>query len=296
MSRRCAFLTTEDLDGFVVDDDLAVAPLRARGWQVEAVPWRRPDVDWGVFDMVVIRSTWDFQDDPHAFVEVLARVAASGARLANPLPMVRWNLRKTYLFDLDCWGVRTVPTVWRPGFLDGDLDHLYRDLNTDELVVKPVVGAGGQETLRVPAGDAGARRAAERAFHGREALVQPFQPSVLQEGEVSLFFLDRSFSHAVRKVPARGEFRSQEEHGGRVTVFQPEASLLRSAGEMLDRLEEPPLYARVDVVRDRSGAWAVMELELVEPSLYLRMDPRAPERFAAALERWMERSVTTSGA
>ncbi|MBW3535391.1 MAG: hypothetical protein KY453_09285 [Gemmatimonadetes bacterium] len=289
MSRRCAFLTTEGLDGPVVDDDLAYAPLQARGWEVEAVPWRSTEARWAAFDAVVIRSAWDFQDDPHGFVEALARIAASGARLANPLPMVRWNLRKTYLFDLDCWGVRTVPTVWRPGFLDGDLDHLYRDLNTQELVVKPVVGANGRGALRVAAGDVGARDEAERAFHGREAIVQPFQPSVLREGEVSLFFLDRAFSHAVRKVPARGEFRSQEEHGGRVSSFQPEAALVKSAGQMIDRLEAPPLYARVDVVRDRSGAWAVMELELVEPSLYLRMDSGAPERFAEALERWVGR-------
>lgn len=289
MSRRCAFLTSGEPGGFVVDDDLAHAPLRERGWTVDDVPWRSIDADWDGYDAVVIRSTWDFQDDPHGFLEALARVAASGARLANPLPVVRWNLRKTYLFDLDCWGVRTVPTVWRPGFLDGDLDHLYRDLNTQELVVKPVVGASGRGTLRVAAGDAGARDEAERMFLGREALVQPFQPSVLREGEVSLFFLDRAFSHAVRKIPARGEFRSQEEHGGRVSPFRPEATLVRSAGEMIDRLEEPPLYARVDVVRDRSGAWAVMELELVEPSLYLRMDAGAPERFAAAFETWMER-------
>lgn len=289
MSRRCAFLTTDRRDGPAAPDDLAYGPLEARGWKVEALPWRSADVDWGVFDMVVIHSTRDFQDDPHAFVDALGRVSASGARLANPLPMVRWNLRKTYLFDLDCWGVRTVPTVWRPRILEGDLEHLYRDLNTGELVVKPVVGASGRETVRAAAADAAARARVEDLFHGREALVQPFQPSVLEEGEVSLFFLDGGFSHAVRKVPTGGEFRSQEEHGGRISAFQPDAPLVKSAGEMLDRLGERPLYARVDVVRDRSAAWAVMELELVEPSLHLGMDPEAPERFAEAVERWMER-------
>ncbi len=287
--RRCAFLTGELPPGSVADDDLARPFLGASGWSVEAVPWRRSDVDWNAFDLVVIRSTWDYHRDPVGFMGVLQEVASSDARLANPLPVVKWNLRKTYLFDLDCWGVRTVPTVWRPGFLEGDLDYLFRDLNTEELVVKPVVGASGEDALRVPARDAAARAEVEKIYHRREALIQPFIPSVLEEGEVSLFYLDRAFSHAVRKVPARGEFRSQEERGGRVSPFRPEASLVSSAGQMLDRLDSPPLYARVDVVRDRSGAWAVNELELVEPSLYLRMDAGAPERFARALERWLER-------
>ncbi len=100
---QCAFLSTDSLDGFVVDDDLAYTPLLDRGVQVRRVSWRDEQVAWSDFDAVVVRSTWDYQDDPAAFLQTLARIDASGARLSNPLDLIRWNLDKTYLCGLESW-------------------------------------------------------------------------------------------------------------------------------------------------------------------------------------------------
>ena len=111
--RRCAFLTLEDSTGYVIDDELAYAPLAALGWQVDTISWRRTDLEWQAYDAVVIRSTWDYVDDPGAFLDVLGEIERSGTPLFNGLDLVRWNIRKTYLRDLAERGVAVVPTIYR---------------------------------------------------------------------------------------------------------------------------------------------------------------------------------------
>ena len=109
--RRCGFLTLEDSTGYVIDDELAYAPLAALGWRVDAISWRRPHVEWQAYDAAVIRSTWDYVTDPEAFLEVLAEIKRSGTPLFNSLDLVRWNIRKTYLRDLAERGIPVVPPV-----------------------------------------------------------------------------------------------------------------------------------------------------------------------------------------
>lgn len=285
MMRRAAFLTMDDPADFVVYDHLAVAPLAARGWAIDAVPWRAR-TDWGAYEAVVIRSPWDYQRDPAAFLDVLAAIDASPARLANPLDVVRWNLDKTYLRDLAARGVPIVPTAWGDGLPDPDA--LRAALGADEIVVKPTVGANADDTFRLPPGaDPGPARA---AFTDRPFLAQPFVRSVVEEGEFSLFHFFGRYSHAILKTPAWGDFRVQEEHGGRIQAVTPEPALRAAADAALDGLP-PLLYARSDWVRIPDGAagdsWALMELELIEPSLYFPYDAASPARFADAFVRWM---------
>jgi glutathione synthase/RimK-type ligase-like ATP-grasp enzyme len=282
--RRCAFLTMDNLDGFVSDDALAYGPLRRLGWDVEAVPWRRPAVAWGAFDAVVIRSTWDYQHDPEAFLAVLEQVARSGTRLENPLGLVRWNMNKAYLGDLGRRGVPVVPTAWGHDLGPVDEGAILGRLGTDEVVLKPVVGASGEHTYRLARGSAGWAEAAA-AFARRAYLAQPFVRSVVEEGEYSLFYFAGALSHAVLKEPAAGDFRVQEEHGGVIRALAPSGGLAAAGARALAAVGQAPLYARVDLVRLGGGGYALMELELIEPSLYLRMDAGAPERFARALAR-----------
>lgn len=285
--RRCAFLTLEDPTGYFIDDDDHVhAPLRALGWEVQAVPWTRPPRPWDAYDAVVIRSTWDYPNHPDAFVVALADVERAGTPLFNPLALVRWNLRKTYLRDLAGRGVPVVPTVFRDGLGRGGLAGLIDQVGGDEIVVKPVVGANAHGAARVRRASAGEELAAvEASFASRALIAQPFVPAVVSEGEFSLFYFDGEYSHAVLKTPKPADFRVQEEHGGRVRPVAADEALRRTAQAVLDALDEAPLYARVDLVRatDGSGFW-LMELELIEPSLYFRMDAEAPARFARALE------------
>lgn len=284
---RCAFLTMADPAGYVIDDDLAHEPLRALGWEVENVPWSRPGVRWSGFDLVVVRSTWDYHHRPEAFLEVLEGIARAGTRIENPLPLMRWNLRKTYLRDLAARGVPIVPTSWRDGLSAADLPGLFDEFAADEIVLKPVLGANADGAFRLDR-TAAARRAGElaRYFGGRPCLAQPFLPSIVQTGEHSLFYFNGRLSHAVLKTPAAGDFRVQEEHGGVITAVEPGPSLEAAGGTVLAALDEVPLYARVDLAAGAdSSSWLLMELELVEPSLYLRMEKGAPRRFARAVAR-----------
>ncbi|MDX1420077.1 MAG: hypothetical protein R3181_08930 [Rubricoccaceae bacterium] len=283
--RRVAFLTMDSLEDFVAYDEEAVPPLEQRGWTVDFVPWRTP-TDWGRYEAVVIRTPWDYQRDPDAFLAVLDAIEASPARLANPLDVVRWNLDKAYLRDLEARGVPIVPTAWG-GRLD-DLDALRRRLGSDTLVVKPTVGANADDTFRLgPDTDPSAALA---TFAARPFMVQPFVRSVIEEGEVSLFHFLGLYSHAILKTPAAGDFRVQEEHGGCIRALSPEPALRAAADRALDGLP-PLLYARSDWVRMPEGApggpWALMELELIEPSLYFPYDAAAPARFADAFVRWI---------
>ncbi|HSR40842.1 MAG TPA: hypothetical protein VLL48_01690 [Longimicrobiales bacterium] len=282
--KACAFLTTEELDGFVVDDELAVEPLRALGWTVHHVPWRREEA-WDRFRIVVIRSPWDYQDDPDEFLRVLQRIDSSSARLENRLELVRWNLRKSYLRELEGAGVDVLPSRWEDGFGAGRISAYLEELDAEEVVVKPVVGANADLTFRLSqASPRESLEAAERALADREVLVQPFAPGIVTEGEYSLFFFQGALSHGIVKKPAPGDFRVQEEHGGTIRKAAPEAGMIRCARRVFAAVGAVPLYARVDLVRREAGEFAVMEVELVEPSLYLRMDAMAPWRFAWAID------------
>jgi len=284
--KRCAFLTLDERGDFVIDDEHAIEPLAVLGWQVSTLSWRQTAEPWDGFDAVVIRSTWDYWDDVPAFLEVLAQIDRQ-TQLANPLSLVHWNLAKTYLQDLEANGVGIVPTLWLEGLQDRTPADCAQRLGADQLVVKPVIGANGQDAFRFSRNEDSERWAGISArFPGRACMVQPFMPNVLSEGEYSLFFFGGVFSHAILKVPAAGEFRSQEERGAEILPVVPEAGLLQQGQRALEVVSPPPLYARIDMVRNADEDFRVLELELIEPSLYLRMDVEAPQRFAQAIDRW----------
>ena len=287
--RSIAFLTMDSLEGFVAYDHLAVEPLARRGFCVEDISWRRKNVSWGDYELVVIRSPWDYQQDPHAFLAVLEQIHASCAKLQNDLQIVRWNIHKTYLRDLRDRGVHIVPTLWLDRLDSDTLPHLFREFDSQRIVVKPVVGANADDTFLIDSDPAAAAYlAALTTFSQRELMVQPFVESVVTAGEYSLFYFGDQYSHSILKTPKSRDFRVQEEHGGMIRSVQPEEDLIAAATRVMRVLDVATLYARVDLVRLPDGGPAVMELELIEPSLYLPFDPRAPERFADAIVRLMQ--------
>ena len=171
-------------------------------------------------------------------------------------------------------------------FLAPDRGTLER-LRCSEFVIKPNIGANGDDAFRLSLQDDAERlEQLEEIFRGRNCMLQPFRSWILNEGEFSLFYFDGRFSHGILKTPAAGEFRSQEERGGRIVAVEPEPLLSKRGGEAIDAVSPRPLYARVDLVRNDAGDFEVMELELIEPSLYLRTHPDAPGRFARCLTEW----------
>ncbi len=281
--RRVAFLTLHDPTGFVIDDDLAHAPLAKRGVAVENVPWDRPNMNWTDYDLVVLRSTWDYQHHAEKFLATLAAIEHSGTPLRNGTDIVRWNMPKTYLRELDERGVPVVPTLWRERLGPGDLLPLIDEAGSAETVIKPVVSGNAQGAYRLDRESAAARvDEIEAYFANRPLMMQPFERNIVEEGEFSLIYFNGQLSHSILKVPKSGDFRVQEEHGGDIRAIRADAVLTAAGDAAMRAVGDTLLYGRVDLVR-HDKEFRVMELELIEPALYLRMEPGAPERFADAV-------------
>ena len=285
---RIALLTLEDRTGYVIDDALAIDELRSRGHEVDEVPWSRPGADWSAYALVVVRTPWDYTERPDAFLDVLAEIEAGGVPLENRRSVVGWNLHKGYLRELEQQGVPIVPTTWGRG---ADSLRAVRARMSGRFVVKPVIGANARDTFVIDAseGDAAMQHVAA-VYASREWMAQPFVRSVVEDGEHSLFYFSGVLSHAIVKSPARGDFRVQEEHGGMVRPIEPPAELRAAADRVLRSLPEPLLQARIDLVRLDDGTPALMEAELIEPSLYFRMHLDAPRNFADAVEARLKSS------
>ena len=280
-SDRVALATCSSIRGLTDDDRPLLAELWSLGVKAEPAVWDDASVEWGSFTAVVIRSTWDYHLSPSAYFAWLARLEALGVALWNPAPVVRANADKTYLKDLEAAGVCVVPTFWAAR--GAKLEEILAARGWSEAVVKPVVSAGAYRTSRVKRGGTAGQAALDDALAHSGAMVQPYLPEIAAEGEWSFIFLGGEFSHAVLKTPRAGDFRVQEEHGGAAVRREPLPELLAQAREALIAGPRPCLYARVDGVR-RGGELVVLELELIEPSLYLAHAPGAARRFAEAIK------------
>ncbi|MBN1853085.1 MAG: hypothetical protein JW829_10190 [Pirellulales bacterium] len=284
--KQCAYLTMENTTGFCIYDDLTFEPLAQLGWQVDEIPWNTPGIRWNNYDVVVIRSTWDYQNRAGEFIRALEEIDQSRARLENPLRVVRWNMEKSYLRDLQVHGIPIVPTQWFHNFHDETLSHVHRLFQADEVIVKPIIGANADATFRLPSRlPHEAIEQVQAIFKDRPFLTQPFVQSVVEEGEYSLFYFGGEYSHAVLKRPKPGDFRVQEEHGGQIRPVEIAPDLLAAGRKVIHTIGSDLLYTRVDLVRSPAGQPWLMELELIEPSLYFPFDPDSPTRFARALDR-----------
>lgn len=282
--KQVAFLSTDNLHDFFVYDSLCYAPLAALGWQARDVSWHAKDICWDQFDVVVIRSTWDYQDTPQEFLACLSAIDSSSARLENSLALVKWNLSKNYLKDLQQHGVNIVPTLWFERFEMTAVKSAFAELGSDEIVIKPTISANADHTYRLTLSSLQQhQRVLAKTFQSRAFMLQPFLPSVVQEGEYSLFYFAQQYSHCIVKVPKQDDFRVQEEHGGQLKTRQATTQQRAIAERALAALPESPLYARVDLIRV-GQQFAVMEIELIEPSLYFNMDQDSASRFSAALD------------
>lgn len=263
----------------MVDDELLGEALRERGCEPLPVAWDDPGVEWGGFDLCLVRSTWDYHDKHREFLDWARRVEAA-AGMQNPADLIAWNIDKTYLRELAAAGVPIVPTVWVDRGSDADLEEVLAQRGWDEAVVKPAVDLGARNLHRVRAGESSP--ALQLTLQRSGAMVQPFLPSLESEGELSLIYVDGEMTHAVRKRAAAGDFRVQTIWGGTVERVEPGAEAVRLGGQVLAQLEETPLYARIDIVTGPNCNPCLMELELIEPNLYLTHHPPAAEALADA--------------
>lgn len=282
--KKICFLSMDDLAGYVSDDELAISPLNKLGWEIETISWRDKNVAWSDFETVIIRTTWDYQKYPKEFIAVLSEISAQ-TKLENSLKIVEWNLSKTYLRELEQKGIKIVPTIWDSLQIDQmTFNHWLDYFQTDEIIIKPIISATAQDTFRL-------KQFSEdlpKVFSEKEFMVQPFMPKIVSEGEYSLFYFSGKYSHTICKSPKKNDFRVQEEHGGTITAVNPTNQMLETADNILQFIPELPLYARVDLVKDKENDFCLMELELIEPALYLRMDENAPKFFAETVDNWLK--------
>jgi len=253
------------------------AALTAAGLIVEQRVWSDPG-DLSGYDLVLPLFAWGYQRDVASWYALLDRLEDARLPVANPVPVLRWNSDKAYLGELGAKGVAVVPTVEVDALDDASLTEAMSELATDEIVIKPAISGGADGTHRIapgapiPADALGARR-----------LVQPLMPGILTEGEYSLFFFAGKFSHAIVKRPASGDFRVQEQFGGRETACAASAAAQALAAQALAAAPAAPVYARVDMVGDALGTLHIMELELIEPSLFLHHAPDKGAAFGSAV-------------
>jgi glutathione synthase/RimK-type ligase-like ATP-grasp enzyme len=257
---------------------LLVAALKQRSISVAIRRWDDTTA-WASVGLVVVRSPWDYSDAHEEFLS-WARSVAAVTQLVNPIEMLEWNSHKSYLLALASAGVSTVVTTLVPRDASGTDRALALATYPGEIVIKPAVSVGAIGALRSTAVSAdAAAHLAELALAG-DVLVQPLAQAVLDQGETSLIYFGGQFSHAIRKIPAAGDYRVQEHHGGRVVAHEPTLDEFAVAAATLAAAPVATAYARVDLVQV-DGCAAVMELEAIEPQLFLDHDVDAAARFAA---------------
>lgn len=277
------FATSDKYAGMYQDDVHAARALRELGVEVQPAVWDDPHVDWSQFAAVVLRSTWDYHLKPGAFREWIARLEKDGVRVLNPPDILRWNMDKIYLSDLEAAGVRVTPSVWLPRGAKLQLNDLLEAKAWSEAVVKPSVSASAHRTRRVRQGDsAGAQEELEELLMAGGVIVQPFMHGIVDQGEWSFIFFNKRYSHSVLKRAKDRDFRVQWDFGGSEEARQAPQRLIKQAAEVLDAVEDDLLYARVDAL-EQDRELVLMELELIEPELFFRHSGAAAGAFATAL-------------
>ena len=256
--------------------DVEAGVLERAGIAVEARPWTDPG-DMAGLDMVMPLVTWGYHFDPARWHALLDRLERDGVPIANPVPLLRWNSDKRYLAELGGRGIAVIPTRLVEALDETALAEARADFG-DTLVIKPPVSAAADGTHKLGIADP-----IPEAAKGRTMMVQPFLPSVASEGEYSLMLFGGRFSHAIVKRPKSGDYRVQPHLGGTEQPCPPPDGAIELAQAALAAAPATALYARVDMVRDQTGQLAIIELELIEPALWLQHAPDGGASFGSAV-------------
>lgn len=256
------------------------AALSGTGAEVTPTPWT-DHVDDGAglagFDLVLPLLTWGYHLDHARWLRACQAWQDAAVPIANPASVLAWNSDKRYLGRLARKGIAIPPTTWTNGITRDQVDAMFAATGADQVIVKPVVSGGAWKTRRLRRGDA------LDDLPDGSAMLQPYLPTIETEGETSLLYFGGRLSHAVNKRPAKGDFRIQVDFGGSYTAVPAPPGAVALAGQVLAAIDEPLLYARIDMVRDGDGHWLLMEAELIEPDFYLGQDPAAGAGFAQAV-------------
>jgi len=287
--RRVAYLTGRSYRGTPFAAG-AVPPLESRsrelivdagaerGITFETFFWDDPELTSRGFDLALIRTCWDYHERPQQFVETLEAHERAGLRVLNTPSVVKWNARKTYLKEL---GPAAIPTVWADKVDAQTVAQAFDALDAADIVVKPQIGAGSRDTVRLK------RNSWSEAdlIDGPKgaAMIQPFLSTIETEGERSLFWFGGVFSHAIRKVPETGSWLANIPGKTQFVADTPPGAAMEAAESARARAPKDLLYVRIDLVLGDDGQWRVIEIEAIEPYLFLDFAPEGARVFVDAI-------------
>jgi len=270
-------VTYEDLPNLSPSDQGLIPLFAEQEIFAKPVVWNRTDVNWSRFDYLILRSVWDSHLKSEGFSHWLSYLEAHDIKIFNPVSLVKYNLHKFYLRDLQEKGIDIIPTIFIPSSPSLDLDEVTAR-NWKQAVIKPAISAGSYLTERFFIHELNLVQTKYQSISKeRDLLVQEFIPEILDFGEISLVYFNRKFSHGVRKTPVNGDFRVQIQYGGIIVPFVPEQKLKEQAERILSTFPGEILYGRVDGVMYK-GKFLVMEVELIEPDLYFEFGEGSRKR------------------
>ncbi|NUN69924.1 MAG: hypothetical protein HUU02_09465 [Bacteroidetes bacterium] len=271
------------VEQILLEDRLVREALERRGLRVHRTDWTDRAFDWSATGAVLFRAVWDYTSRYDEFLAFLHRVNAV-TTLINPLPTILWNLDKHYLRDLEQRGIHIPPTLYIEKGSGGTLREFYERCGHREAILKPAMSAGARHTYRLNGAVIAEYEPLFRQLVDAETMMlQPFLPSVLTSGEVTLVVIGGRYTHAIRKTAKAGDFRVQDDFGGTVHRYVPTQDEIAFAERTVSVCSPVPYYARVDMLRDEEGRLVVSELEAVEPELWFRFHPEAAERLAEVI-------------
>lgn len=285
--QQIAIVTCRSLGDYTTnadsEDERLYRFLAEKGHKISFQVWDDEQVDWTAFDALIIKSPWDYFDKINAFYTWLDKLEALGCRVLNPVRTLRWNADKQYFKDMQTQGVTIVPTVWLEQGSTFDPDSVFEAIGREKIIVKPRVSGAAKNTLAISRAEAGDYTARLNDLLQNEPfLAQPFLEEIKTQGEWSFIFFNGRYSHSVLKKARPGDFRVQHFFGGSVHTPTPPAGMLQTASEIVRKFAQGCLYARVDGV-ELNGELVLMELELIEPFLFLSTSEGALERYYQAL-------------
>ncbi|MEM9000359.1 MAG: hypothetical protein AAGB24_08845 [Bacteroidota bacterium] len=279
------------IENVLLEDRLVQKALEAHGIYCERKSWDDPVFDWSSTTYALFRATWDYFDRFDAFFDWFQRTAKH-TQFINAAPLIRWNIDKHYLRDLQQKGVHLPKTLFIERGEKLDLGQALKKAQTqlgftaEEFVLKPCIAGGARHTYRFRHSAWEAHNAIFQQLIAHEAmLLQEFQENVVQKGEVSIMVFNGQFSHAILKMAKPGDFRVQDDFGGSVHHYRPSAAEIAFAQNVVAAAPEPPLYARVDIFEANDGQLALAELEIFEPELWFRFHKPAATYLAHAIKQ-----------
>lgn len=265
------------------EDNQIINYLTEKGLKISKEIWNDEKVEWKNYDLAILKSPWDYFDLIKDFYAWLNKIESLNLKLLNPLATVRWNTDKHYLQDIEKAGLKVTPSIFLTKGDDIKLHQYFDSYKTDQFIVKPAVSGGSKNTFKVTTANADEINEKLTALvEIEDFIVQPFLKEIEEDGELSFLFFNGKFSHALVKKAAKGDFRVQATFGGTVHPQQPSDELVATAQKYIDQFAKGCLYARVDGAMV-NNEFVLMELELIEPFLFLDTNQKAIGNYYEAL-------------